>query len=262
MVHREAITQSRLHHPNVLPFLGIHHETGDSLPLTVVPYINGGSLQRLLNSGKLLDKNEFWSILLGISKGIEYLHSLEPPVIHGDLHPGNVLLNEDGDPCICDFGLSRIRHEVSRTRTQRQDGGRVRFLAPELSDSPETRFRTAWESDIYALAMLYFNVWSGERPFSSIKFEWQVCIAVVNGERPKRPAHTANRVTLPNRVEDLLWKLLHEMWDHDPHRRPGIQDVLKQFEAAWGGIKPQPTPDPTGTPPHSHSIAEAQGNQF
>lgn len=49
-------------------------------------------------------------------------------------------MDASGEPIICDFGLSRIRHEVTRTRTMIHEGGRTRFLVPELSAEQQTRF--------------------------------------------------------------------------------------------------------------------------
>ncbi|KAF8308332.1 kinase-like protein, partial [Clavulina sp. PMI_390] len=217
---REAITHSQLDHENILRFLGIYHEADDSPPLTIVPHIPGGSLQALLTPEKMLGASKFQSILLGINKGIIYLHSLQPPVIHGDLHPGNVLLDENGCPYLCDFGQSRIRHEVTRTRTKQQAGGKARFLAPELTESSIDRFRTSWKSDIYAFAMLSLNMWTGEKPFSDIELEWQVSSKLVKGARPKKPRNTSIQINLDKSVENAFWNLLMKMWAQDPDSRP------------------------------------------
>ncbi|KAF8296903.1 kinase-like protein, partial [Clavulina sp. PMI_390] len=222
------ITHSQLNHANVLPYLGVFHETAESPPLTIIPYIAGGSLQGLISPKEPLGADKFRSILLGIFEGIIYLHSLEPPVIHGDLHPGNVLLDEDGKAYLCDFGLSRIRHEVTRTRTQLQGGGQTRFLAPELTDSTLARFRTTWESDLYALAMLIFNMWAGERPFAKIELEWKVAVASVSGQRPGMPHGL--RVAIPQVAEKLLWELLERMWAQTPLNRPPCKDALNQLK--------------------------------
>ncbi|KAF8318136.1 kinase-like protein, partial [Clavulina sp. PMI_390] len=227
-VHREAITHSQLHHPNILPFQGVYHEDSNSPPLTIVPYIDGGSLQGLLTPKTLIDTTTFQRILFGISEGVCYLHSLQPPVIHGDLHPGNVLLDKKREAYLCDFGLSRVRHEVSRTRTQRVDGGFMRFLAPELTNSEASKFRTTGESDVYSLAMLLFNIWTGERPFSNIELEWRVAVASTTGERPKKP--TGRKVRIPQAAEGQFWTLLQQMWDKKPKTRPTSHDVLKRLK--------------------------------
>ncbi|KAF8284516.1 kinase-like protein, partial [Clavulina sp. PMI_390] len=225
------ITHSQLHHPNILPFHGVYHEEANSPPLTIVPYIDGGSLQGLLTPKT--DNMTYYDTLtpinqlFGIGEGVCYLHSLHPPVIHGDLHPGNVLLDKGGKAYLCDFGLSRVRHEVSRTRTQRVDGGFMRFLAPELTNSPNDKFRTSWSSDVYSLAMLLFNIWTGERPFSNIELEWRVAVASTSGKRPQLP--TGRKVHIPQPAEKQFWKLVREMWVEDPDKRPKSHDVLERL---------------------------------
>ncbi|KAF8296971.1 kinase-like protein, partial [Clavulina sp. PMI_390] len=165
----------------------------------------------------------------GVSKGVAYLHSRTPPVIHGDLHPGNILLDETSNPFLCDFGLSRIRHEVTRTRSMRQEGGRVRFLAPELSLSLDAQFRTTSASDVFSLAMTLLNIWGGEIPFADIRSEWQVVSQVAKGVRPSRPAGTL----LTPHDDSKLWKLIEEMWAKNPDKRPSSGNVFLRLERVF-----------------------------
>ncbi|KAF8301388.1 kinase-like protein [Clavulina sp. PMI_390] len=217
LVHREAITHSLLNHPNVLPFLGIYYEGVDSPPISILPHIERGSLQDLING----------SLLVGVCKGVEYLHSRHPPIVHGDLHPGNVLVDPAGNPYLCDFGLSRIRHEVTRTRTILQEAGRVRFLAPELSEGWMNRFRTSPSSDIFSLAMTFFNTWSGQVPLSELKNDRKVAASFRKGQRPKIAAVT---IALPEELQHDFWDLLNEMWVQDSAHRPSSSDILGCLE--------------------------------
>ncbi|KAF8311817.1 kinase-like protein, partial [Clavulina sp. PMI_390] len=243
LVHREAVTHSQLKHKNILGFLGVYQEADNSPPLTIVPFIEGGSLQSLLTSDHSLSAQRFQRIVscqlihllakqvIGISDGLQYLHSFRPAVIHGDLHPGNVLLFEHDCPCLCDFGQSRIRHEVTRTRTDmgRKSGGQYRFLAPELTKSPLDKFRTTPKSDVYALAMLSLNIWTGEKPFAEIELEWQVCVGVVGGQRPKKPDRAQVPIPEEKKAKEF-YKLLEKMWAQDPAKRPAIEMVCGRFK--------------------------------
>ncbi|KAF8283289.1 kinase-like protein [Clavulina sp. PMI_390] len=165
LMNREAITHSQLCHSNILQFLGVYHDTPDSPPIVILPFCDGGSLHDLLNNGLIMEVNKFTWIVIGITRGVTYLHSQNPPIIHGDLHPGNVLLDQHGNAYLSDFGFSRIRHEVTRTHTSIKEGGNLRFLAPELSSGTSKDFRTSKESDIFGLAMTFFNAWTGKKPF-------------------------------------------------------------------------------------------------
>ncbi|KAF8319725.1 kinase-like protein, partial [Clavulina sp. PMI_390] len=231
---REAITHSLLTHPNVLPFLGIHQETEDSPPIIILPFLRHGSLRDRLCSGELIDAESFQRILLGISRGVQYLHSRYPPVVHGDLHPGNVLLDDSGDPNLCDFGLSRIRHEVTRTYTMLREGGNLRFMAPEFTSSTDEQFRTTREGDIFSLSMMFLSAWTGKLPFSEFS---NPKAAAARLRRLERPSIPNNAVALTPDVKQGFWDLLSKMWSQDPSDRPSIDVVVARLEELFDHCK-------------------------
>ncbi|KAF8307208.1 kinase-like protein, partial [Clavulina sp. PMI_390] len=219
------IIHSQLHHPNILPFLGIYYESAYSVPLVILPYIERGSLERLLaelKPEKLMEQSDMITIV-SLARGLVYLHSRDPPIIHGDLQPGNVLINNLGNPVLCDFGLGRIRHEISRSCTDHINGGRLRFVAPELWDLAGS----SQQSDVFALAMTYLNAWSGQPPFPEISQEWRVASELSKGSRPAKPLKA---VVLGHEVEAEFWKLLESMWVHQASNRPLSGQVLDNFE--------------------------------
>ncbi|KAF8308632.1 kinase-like protein, partial [Clavulina sp. PMI_390] len=215
-----------LDHPNILPFLGVYYQTNDSPPITILPLMEYGSLQDLL-LGSPIGQEAFKRILLGTASGVVYLHSRYPPIIHGDLHPGNILLDVASNPYLCDFGLSRIQHEVTRTRTILQEAGRLRFLAPELSGGLLRRFRTSPATDVFSLAMSFYNTWSGNAPFPEIQNDIKVAGKYRKGHRPDC---TYAVVSLGSGPEGHLWELLQEMWAQKPEFRPLSGLILARLE--------------------------------
>ncbi|KAF8297447.1 kinase-like protein [Clavulina sp. PMI_390] len=227
MVHREAIIHQQLQHPNILPFLGIYHEAFASHPLTILPYMEHGSLQHLLDSlEELMELPKFIKLLIGTSRGLVYLHSRQPPIIHGDLHPGNILLGQDGNPFLCDFGRSRIYHNVSRSLSTREEGGRPRFLAPELLDSQDDQFSPNQRSDVFAFAMVALHAWSGQPPFSGINDQRAIAMLCL-GDWPRQPVMA---VVLNPTTETAFWGLLGTMWAHELSQQPQSIQVLEQLE--------------------------------
>ncbi|KAF8306762.1 kinase-like protein, partial [Clavulina sp. PMI_390] len=212
---------SQLDHPNILPFLGIYHQTTNSPPMTILPFMEHGSLQDLL-TGMPIAPGTFPRMLIGIASGVAYLHSRYPAIIH-DMLQGNVLLDSGGTPCLCDFGLSRIRHEVTRSRTILQEGGRLRFLAPELSKGWTKRFRTSSASDVFSLAMMFYNIWTGKIPFFEFQSDIKAAAKFRKGERPTEPTASMN---LPPELKEQLWELLHEMWAQKPASRPSSTNIV------------------------------------
>ncbi|KAF8314692.1 kinase-like protein [Clavulina sp. PMI_390] len=228
LVHREAITHSLLNHPNILKLLGIHNERRGP-PLTVLPFIEQGSLQQLL-VGPLIGTEALQRILLGTSEAFAYLHSQHPPIVHGDVHPGNVLIGPAFHLYMCDFGASRIRHDRTRTLTIIRELGKCPFMAPELL--MESPFRTTPESDIFGLAMIFLNTWSGQAPFHEATNR-EAESYIRKGLRPNLPNH---RVTLALEPTKQLWQLLNQIWPQDRSSRPsdfGIIDRLKNIFPDW-----------------------------
>ena len=94
-------------------------------------------------------------------------------------------MTSDGVALVCDFGFSRIRHEVSRTNTIIRQGGRPRFVAPELSMGHE-KIRGTEASDVYSLAMTIFTLATGVTPLNDIGNVFAVVRAAEEGTRPPR----------------------------------------------------------------------------
>lgn len=166
---------------------------------------------------------------------LEYLHSREPPVVHGDLHgvcaratqtgektdnsphQKNVLVDDDGHARLCDFGLTRVKYEVTpRSIADVPQGGSLRYLAPELSIGPSI-FRTTQATDLYSFSMTIMQLGTLSEPFSE-KYEhpFAAAIAAQRGERPEMPQSLAG---LPDAATRALWGLLGDMWAQDPTKR-------------------------------------------
>ncbi|KAF8304818.1 kinase-like protein [Clavulina sp. PMI_390] len=174
----------------------------------------------------------FLGVVRDVVNGLAYLHSRSPPVIHGDLHDKNILITASGDALICDFGLSRIRHDITRTNTSLSQGGRLRFLSPELSRGPD-QFRTNEASDIYSLAMTIYSLGVGKVPLWEIERDIQAVKLLEEGRRPGPESNARSSETMES-LGDLdavstlkLWSLLGQMWVHEPEERITIAVVSR-----------------------------------
>ena len=103
------------------------------------------------------------------------------------------MIDASGKALLCDFGLSRIRHEVTRTHTTIREGGRMRFMAPELLSGHET-FRTSEASDVFSLSMVFWNAWTRKLPFAEIANELGAGAVIREGKRPNKPTIAATAV--------------------------------------------------------------------
>lgn len=176
--------------------------------------------------------------------GVYYLHTRSPPIIHGDLHDVstaladfiflcsyiyrklNILVTCTGECLLCDFGLSRIRHEISRTDTTVHHGGRERFLAPEITHNAQENTRIDEPSDIYSLAMTVYALGTRSLPFADLKNIHAVCREAASGRRPSKHDSLGGLTTDDT---ELLWSLLERMWDGRPEFRPTIFHVRDEI---------------------------------
>ncbi|KDQ10204.1 hypothetical protein BOTBODRAFT_164140 [Botryobasidium botryosum FD-172 SS1] len=200
-------------------------------------------------------------LLCQIAKGLEYLHTSDPIVIHGDLKATNILISNSGDACIADFGLSET---VTQTRPQfdgdrtanvnrRTNGsretntcrsieygtnnstawhtaGNARWQAPELLT--ETLQRTTC-SDVFAFGRVITEVYTRDIPFPD-KNNAQVVLLVVGGALPSRAEFSRHtRTGQPDLGESAsAWGLMEKCCQRDPPLRPTAGEVVCLLEAS------------------------------
>ncbi|CAH2077987.1 unnamed protein product [Thlaspi arvense] len=123
----ELFFAAKLDSPRVVPVIGFSHDRKRRRLLLVYQLMDNGNLQDALlhrRCPELMDWNRRFMVAVNIAEGIEHLHSLEPPVIHGDIKPSNVLLDKLFSAKIADFGLARLKlDQVEITVAPERDGG-------------------------------------------------------------------------------------------------------------------------------------------
>ncbi|KIL55232.1 hypothetical protein M378DRAFT_645270 [Amanita muscaria Koide BX008] len=219
-IKRELEIWSKINHKNVLPLLGIAHINPDAnmIPAFIsVRMENGNARQfrrRYPNFPPLL-------ILHDVIQGLQYLHTFEPEIVHGDIKAVNVLINSNNnryEARLCDFGLSRFLVDSSLWRTTAtQAAGTLRWMSPELvNGKPCTPTK---ESDIYAYAMTCYEILSGDVPFKSVRNEAHIIRTIIIEKKR------------PERVEscDLngMWAIITKCWAEEPEDRPCTAEVLE-----------------------------------
>lgn len=125
---------------------------------------------------------------------------------------------------LCDFGLSRIRYEISRTHTTIHQGGRQRFVAPEITSGGEGRVNE--KSDIYALAMTVYALGTRSLPFGHIGQDAAACRVARKGERPPKCDSLGG---LTREETERLWSLMERMWDRVPQGRPMMSSARDEM---------------------------------
>ncbi|KAG8894521.1 hypothetical protein FRB99_001202, partial [Tulasnella sp. 403] len=170
-----------------------------------------------------------------VAEALVYLHTHDPLIIHADIKADNVLIDNDGEAMICDFGLSKLLQDIpSGFTTSNGQKGTTRWMAPEQFG--EKAVYTT-QSDIYAFGCLIIGtllasavrqftepVWVAEImcekvPFVKYANDIGIALAKVQGKlmEPK------DYPEIPE--DDPLWSLLRECWATDPQLRPPMSEI-------------------------------------
>jgi serine/threonine-protein kinase len=223
---REAEIAQRIDHPNVVAVVA----TGDheGLPWAAQRFIRGGSLEERLDRWGAFDLHQVIAIFKQVAEGLDELHA--NGLVHRDLKPGNVLMDDRGHPFIADFGLAKDHQHKGTVLTRPgQALGSMDYMAPEQIRGEEVTAAT----DVYALACMLFELLTGRPPFAD-----EVGMRVMWAHLQDPPPHPADlNSKLPRPVGDALLKGLEK----DPADRPqSATELMRLVEYAAG---PPPSPD-------------------
>lgn len=153
---REARTAAGLTHPNIVGVFDAG-ETGGSLYLAL-ELVEGEPLSSLLDSGKLETRQKV-AILEKASRGVAFAHS--KGIVHRDLKPGNILVPNQGEPKVSDFGLARTGDSETRLTRDGTALGTPSYMSPEQVRG--TRDITP-RADVYALGAILYEILTGDLP--------------------------------------------------------------------------------------------------
>lgn len=145
---------------------------------------------------------------------------------------GNILVDIRGVAHLSDFGMSRIRHAISRTLTSRRDGGRSRYVAPELEAG--MLLSSTEPSDIYSFAMTILALGTGVKPFFDIERDLVAAQHARKGSRPVIPKLIHG---LPSNVVCGLEALLQQMWGNNPAKRFNAIEVEDELKGIFDGYQ-------------------------
>lgn len=199
----EARAAAEIRHRHLVPVLDAGES--DGYRYLAVAYVPGRSLGDRIEAGAPLGLDELLRLAAEVGSGLDSLH--EQGLVHRDVKPDNILLDESGSAALTDFGLAKGPAYTVLT-TAGQAVGTLDYMAPELIRGADA---TA-ASDIYSLGCVVFECIAGRSPFAD-KGLFQVGSAHV-GESPPDPL--AGRPDLP---AGLSWAVLRAL-AKDPSDRP------------------------------------------
>uniref|UniRef100_A0A4W5MXL9 Receptor-interacting serine-threonine kinase 3 n=1 Tax=Hucho hucho TaxID=62062 RepID=A0A4W5MXL9_9TELE len=149
-----------------------------------------------------------------VALGMNFLHHLDPPLLHLDLKPSNVLLDDSLHAKLTDFGLARVYHSISKTnrKDMGEDGGTLSYMPPEAFDMT---YKPTHASDIYSYGILLWSIITGEQPYPNARSSL-VRFRIPQGDRPSLAALDRDQVEGLGELVDLM----ERCWDAKPTLRP------------------------------------------
>jgi serine/threonine-protein kinase len=231
----EARAAGEVRHKHLVPITDAGEAEGR--PYLAVAFVRGQTLEARLASDGPMSLEDVVRVVAHVASGLDALHA--GGIVHRDVKPSNVIIDEMGSANLTDFGLAKGRAYTVLT----QPGmvmGTLDYLAPELLRGSEA---TA-ASDIYALGCLAYECTAGRAPFADTSM-FDLASAHLNVEPPDP---CTNR---PDAPEGLSWAILQAL-AKDPESRPPTATAyahLISFAAASHAPSPSPPAPSPGPPP-------------
>lgn len=197
------------HHANLIHPVNfsIYRDT----PYLVLPYCKQGSSELLI--GKKFSSEEIWKYIYDVASGLAYLHALKPPIVHQDVKPANILIDDTGHYALTDFGIS-AQYDKGHEYLENENSGTMAYMAPERF-KPDVE--PAVQSDVWALGATLCEILSGKVPFGESGGHAQQEL------RLQAPAIAG--------VSADIQRLIHDCLAPDPAARPTARQIAEAARA-------------------------------
>ena len=224
---REARSAGMLSHPGIVTIYDVEQQ--DDMAYIAMEYVDGATLDHLLSGEQPLSQERMLSLLSQTAAALDYAH--QKGIVHRDIKPANIMVTADGMAKVTDFGIAKITTSEHFTMTG-AIVGTPHYMSPEQVQGLAVDGR----SDQFSLAVIAFEVLTGEKPFTGEHLT-TVVYKIVAEEPP--PPHRLNS-TLSGTIENCLRKGLSK----DPSGRyrtcQEFAGALEKACAASKGWKTMP----------------------
>lgn len=190
---REALSASSLAHPNIVEMYDVGED--DGLYYIVMEYVDGKTLKQLLKKRGNLTLSETIDIMLQLTDGMRHAH--DSYIVHRDLKPQNIMIKDDGQIKITDFGIAMALNSTQLTQTNSVMGS-VHYLPPEQASGKGSTIK----SDIYSMGIIFYELLSGSLPFRG---DNAVEIALKHMRDPL-PSLRKDNPAIPQSIENIIKK--------------------------------------------------------
>ena len=212
----EARIAAKLRHPGIITIFDVG-QFANGLHYIAMEYVAGQPLSDLMSAGRIPVSHAV-DLLIKIAEAVHYAHG--QGLVHRDLKPGNILLDERGEPRVVDFGLAV--HETSQAKLQGEVAGTPAFMSPEQFRGEVHRLDG--RTDIWSLGCVFYQLLTSRRPFNGDVH--QLYDEVLN-KAPKPPRQIDDQI--PRELEVICFKCLSKSVDDRYTTAKDLADDLRNW---------------------------------
>src|ERR1700722_3665318 len=243
---REAQAAANLSHPHIVPVFDWGEDNGTYF--IVMEFIDGRPLSSILRTAGPLHPDRAAEIAADVALALDYAH--RHGVIHRDIKPGNVLITDEGQVKVTDFGIARaVNTDESLTQTGAVMGTAT-YFSPEQAEGLGVDPR----SDIYSLGVVIYEMVAGRPPFTG---DSPVSVASKH-VREQAPAPRTFNPSVPPDLEAIILKCMDKSPEYRYATGADLRvDLLRFHEGRAVGAGPVP-PGPNVTATHTQALPQVQ----
>src|SRR6266436_4875410 len=217
--YSEARSAGGLQHPNIVTIYELGHE-GDT-PFIAMQFLNGDSLDKIIDRRPDLPLSQKIGFIVYVCRALEYAHKQNPPLVHRDIKPGNVMVTLEGAVVVVDFGIARLG-EGTRSQSAGMLVGTLGYMSPQLFRNGAADAR----SDIWATGVMFYELLAYHRPFEGDNAAALMSNIIL--EKPRSITEAA-----PGTPQDIQLVLDRMLAKEAEARYQTMEEVLLELEPIW-----------------------------
>ena len=221
---KECMTWSKLIHPHIVQFLGVYFLSGSRVPMLILEKMDTSLrhyLEKHTKENFVLPDKIY--VLRQVAQALSYLHSRSPPLVHHDLSPNNVLLNEVSlQAKVTDFGMTRAMDPSKMTHKSSAKGTQA-FMPPEALHSPP-KYDEKLDVFSYGNVIVTTVIHDWPEPGPPTTYEGDKLIALTEFQRREQYLNRFNQIE-----NNLFLPIVSSCLENRPHHRPSSFHLVTQM---------------------------------